>query len=396
MIVYQSNNFQIAGFTPKKRSKRHLVVMSRAFPKDDPQSRFIMNLWIQGWYESYCRRCRQARIKGAQERGRRGCHHSGNSPDDCRCVVGYIETPRGPRPLKTVFAEHLAEDCKRRFYKTGESFFLAFPKYKSKRRAFTKYAKKWQDEESRLSLIHKNQEVLLLSPCHCSYSDEVDEASQQEDSYHGDPGLVNHRGRRLIGLRTTFENKDPCGKHLASGRNDRLHWRTRGKGFKGVTSRWHIRSFLARLTRVSARLLVSGPWHPSRVQFTVGRAASEGYHPQNRNQQKDLPHWESRCLTEPGKQNVPPNLISQSSRSTHGLDSLIIVVMNRGCCIGSKKRPITLRKSLVNQTKRFAYEKIALKWIDTSSKFGHGDSRRGLKEGIQEGKLKKNLIAEGN
>jgi large subunit ribosomal protein L3e len=32
-------------------------------------------------------------------------------------VVGYIETPRGPRPLKTVFAEHLSEDCKRRFYK---------------------------------------------------------------------------------------------------------------------------------------------------------------------------------------------------------------------------------------------------------------------------------------
>lgn len=32
-------------------------------------------------------------------------------------VVGYIETPKGLRVFKTVFAEHLSEDCRRRFYK---------------------------------------------------------------------------------------------------------------------------------------------------------------------------------------------------------------------------------------------------------------------------------------
>lgn len=32
-------------------------------------------------------------------------------------VVGYVETPYGLKPLKTVFAEHLSEDCRRRFYK---------------------------------------------------------------------------------------------------------------------------------------------------------------------------------------------------------------------------------------------------------------------------------------
>ncbi len=32
-------------------------------------------------------------------------------------VVGYIETPRGMRPLKTVFAQTMSEDCRRRFYK---------------------------------------------------------------------------------------------------------------------------------------------------------------------------------------------------------------------------------------------------------------------------------------
>ena len=32
-------------------------------------------------------------------------------------VVGYIETPRGLRSLTTVWAEHLSDELKRRFYK---------------------------------------------------------------------------------------------------------------------------------------------------------------------------------------------------------------------------------------------------------------------------------------
>jgi len=46
--------------------------------------------------------------------------------------------------------------------------------------------------------------------------------------------------------------------------------------------------------------------------------------------------------------------------------------MLKGCIVGPKKRVITLRKSLFPQTSRNALEKIDLKWIDTSSKFGHG------------------------
>lgn len=32
-------------------------------------------------------------------------------------IVGYVETPRGLRTFKTVFAEHISDECKRRFYK---------------------------------------------------------------------------------------------------------------------------------------------------------------------------------------------------------------------------------------------------------------------------------------
>jgi len=47
-------------------------------------------------------------------------------------------------------------------------------------------------------------------------------------------------------------------------------------------------------------------------------------------------------------------------------------IMIKGCCIGPKKRTLTLRKTLLTQTSRTSSEKIELKFIDTSSKLGHG------------------------
>jgi len=44
----------------------------------------------------------------------------------------------------------------------------------------------------------------------------------------------------------------------------------------------------------------------------------------------------------------------------------------KGCCVGPKKRPLILRKSLYAQTSRVSLEVITLKFIDTSSKLGHG------------------------
>lgn len=47
-------------------------------------------------------------------------------------------------------------------------------------------------------------------------------------------------------------------------------------------------------------------------------------------------------------------------------------LMLKGACPGTRKRVITLRKTLVAQTSKTATEEIALKFIDTASKFGHG------------------------
>ena len=55
-------------------------------------------------------------------------------------VVGYVKTPRGLRSLNTVWAQHLSEELKRRFYKNW---------CKSKKKAFTKYSHKYESEEGK-------------------------------------------------------------------------------------------------------------------------------------------------------------------------------------------------------------------------------------------------------
>jgi len=52
-------------------------------------------------------------------------------------------------------------------------------------------------------------------------------------------------------------------------------------------------------------------------------------------------------------------------------------IMVKGGIVGPKRRMVIIRKSLFPQTKRVAFEEITLKFIDTSSKLGHGRFQTG-------------------
>ena len=69
-------------------------------------------------------------------------------------VVGYIETPRGMRALKTVWAEHIGEECKRRFYKNWSQ---------SKKKAFTKSCTKWADDLGKKEIEKDLNQVIFLN-----------------------------------------------------------------------------------------------------------------------------------------------------------------------------------------------------------------------------------------
>ncbi|KAL0588777.1 60S ribosomal protein L3 [Plecturocebus cupreus] len=69
-------------------------------------------------------------------------------------------------------------------------------------------------------------------------------------------------------------------------------------------------------------------------------------------------------------------------------------VMLKGCVVGTKKRVLTRHKSLLVQTKQRALKKIDLKFIDTTWKFGQGHFQTMEEKKAFMGPLKKNRIAK--
>jgi len=150
---------------------------------------------------------------------------------------------------------------------------------------------------------------------------------------------------------------------------------TKGHGYEGVVSRWGVRRLPRKTHRGLRKVACIGAWHPARVHFQVARAGQDGYHHRTeRNKQifriglkvaegaKDTTASTDVDLTEKGI--TPMGGFPHYGVVTN--DWLMI----KGCVPGVKKRVLTLRKTILAQTGRV--EPPNLRFIDTSSKFGHG------------------------
>jgi large subunit ribosomal protein L3e len=382
------------GFTPKKRSKRHRGKV-KAFPKDDQTKPVHLTAFIafKAGMTHIVREVDKPGSKVNKKEVVEAVTFLETPPMVIVGIVGYIDTPRGPRQFKTVFAEHLSEDCKRRFYKNWHA---------SKKKAFQKHAKKWADEDGRKSI----EKDLNKIKKYCSIVRVV---------AHTQMKLMKHREKKAhimeiqVNGGTIPEKVDWAQAHLEKqipidtvfGEDEMIDTIgvTKGKGFKGVTSRWHTKKLQRKTHKGLRKVACIGAWHPSRVSFTVARAGQKGYHHRTEINKKIYRIGKS-CLTADGKKNgsTDYDLTEKSINPMGGFPHYGIVnqdfVMIRGCCLGSKKRPITLRKSLLVHTKRVAMEKITLKWIDTSSKFGHGRFQTHAENKTFMGKLKKDFEAE--
>jgi large subunit ribosomal protein L3e len=291
-------------------------------------------------------------------------------------VCGYIDTPRGPRKFKSVWAQHLTEDCKRRFYKNW---------YKSKKKAFTKHAKKWEDTEGR---------------------NEIDTDFAKMKKYctsirviaHTQMKLMHHRQKKahimeiqvnggtvpekVDWARNLLEKTVSVGNVFSQDEMLDVIGVTKGHGHKGVVSRWHVKKLPRKTHKGLRKVACIGAWHPSRVSFTVARAGQKGYHHRTEMNKKVYRIGQGVHRDKDGQIVVPNNASTEYDLTPKSITPMggfphygevnQDYIMLKGCTVGPKKRVITLRKSLYTHTKRSALEKIDLKFIDTSSKFGHG------------------------
>jgi len=363
------------GFLPRKRSKRQNGKI-KCFPKDDQTQPCHLTGFV-GFKAGMTHIVREVDRHGSKTHKKEVVE----AVTILECppivivgIVGYVDTPRGLRQLTTIWAEHLSEECRRRFYKNW---------YNSKRKAFSKSSKKWSDDNGKKSLerdlekmkkyckvirvlVHTQQKLIHLK----QKKAHIMEIQVNGGDIAAKVDWAKEHLEKTISVASVFtqdETLDCLGI-------------TKGHGFKGVTYRWGTKKLPRKTHKGLRKVACIGAWHPARVSYSVPRAGQCGYHHRvERNKKvyrvgrgvhtKDNKVVKNNAATD---YDLTEKTITPMGGFPHYGEVNEDFLMVKGCVMGPKKRVITLRKTLLAQTSRKALEKITLKFIDTSSKFGHG------------------------
>ncbi len=353
-------------YLPKKRTKHHQGRI-RSFPKDDSKVAPHLTAFI-GYKAGMTHVVREIERPGSKLHKKEAVESVTiieTPPMVVVGVVGYVATPHGLRTLTTVWATHLSDDVKRRFYKNW---------YSSKKKAFTKYAKKASEKpleyEAEINRIKQYSQVVRVL-AHTQIRKlklRQKVANLLEIQVNG--GDI---AAKVDFAKNLFEQEVDVTKVFAEGEVLDICAATRGHGYAGVVSRWGVTRLPRKTHRGLRKVACIGAWHPARVSVRVARAGQQGYHHRTEINKRVL---------RIGKKGDTKSASTESDLTEKGItpvggfphygqvneDWLMI----KGCVSGSRKRPVTLRKSLVAVTKRSHLEPINLKFIDTSSKYGHG------------------------
>eukprot|EP00201_Polytomella_parva_P024391 CAMPEP_0175038880 /NCGR_PEP_ID=MMETSP0052_2-20121109/163_1 /TAXON_ID=51329 ORGANISM="Polytomella parva, Strain SAG 63-3" /NCGR_SAMPLE_ID=MMETSP0052_2 /ASSEMBLY_ACC=CAM_ASM_000194 /LENGTH=196 /DNA_ID=CAMNT_0016300449 /DNA_START=48 /DNA_END=634 /DNA_ORIENTATION=+ len=144
------------GFSPRKRCRRGRGKV-KSFPRDDSAKPAHLTAFI-GYKAGMTHIVRDVEKPGSKLHKKETCEPV--TIIECPAmvvvgVVGYIKTTRGLRSLNAVWAQHLSDDLKRKFYKNW---------YKSKKAAFKNYAKKYDGKkiEAELAQLKKHCSVIRV------------------------------------------------------------------------------------------------------------------------------------------------------------------------------------------------------------------------------------------
>merc|ERR1712187_3449 len=280
--------------------------------------------------------------------------------------VGYIETVKGARALGTVWANSLSNELQRRFYKNW---------YASKKKAFTKYVNNkdlFQEvREKRIRKFCSTVRAICHTQVHLQGNLRTKKAHVMEVQVNGGTvdekvDFIKSHFEKDLKVDQVFNEKDVCD----------VIGTTKGKGYTGVTKRYGVRKLPRKTHRGLRKVGCIGSWHPSKIQFTVARAGQSGYHHRTEENKRIYRIGKGEIHGVKNNASTENDLTEKNITPMGGFPHYGIVrddyVMLKGCCVGTKKRGIILRKTLHARTTRKLTEDVKIKYIDTTSKFGHG------------------------
>jgi len=366
------------GFLPRKRARRHLGRI-KTHPKDDKSQKCHLTGFV-GYKAGMTHISREVNRNGAKMHKKEVIEPVTvieTPPMVGIGLVGYVETPRGLRTLKTIWAQHIGDEAKRRFYKNWGA---------SKKKAFSKNSDKWtkdskaaqESNDASLAKIKKYCTVVRLiahTQMKCLPLKQK-KAHLLELQVNGGDSISD----KVDFAQGLFEKNIAITDIFSHSQNLDCIGVTQGHGRKGVTSRWGTKKLPRKTHRGLRKVACIGAWHPARVSYTVARGGQKGYHHRVEINKKiyrvGAGYKTENGVTDMNNGSTNHDLTKKSINPLGGFPHYGEVkndfVVIKGSCMGVRKRPIILRKPLITHYRKKDLEEIDLKWIDTTSKMGHG------------------------
>jgi len=149
---------------------------------------------------------------------------------------------------------------------------------------------------------------------------------------------------------------------------------SKGKGTAGVIFRWGVTRLPRKTHRGLRKVACIGAWHPSAVSWTVARTGQRGYH--HRTEKNKNIYRIGKFQDNSFKGSTSCDLTDKNITPMGGFPKYGMIkddyVMIKGSIPGPSCRMITLRHRSLFQNIHFLHDQSRIKFIDTSSKFGHG------------------------
>lgn len=286
-------------------------------------------------------------------------------------MVGYIETPRGMRQLSTVWAAQLDNDVKRRFYKNWTA---------AKKKAFTKYATRFTEDDKSKRSIKRDLERIkkYCKVVRVLCATQVRKLNFRQVKSHVMEIQVNggNIAQKVDWAFNKFEQEVAVGEVFAENEVIDTVGVTKGKGTQGVIKRFGVTRLPRKTHRGLRKVACIGAWHPAAVKWTVARRGQLGYHSRTELNKKiyRLGAGAVRGVTNnatTADDAIEKNITPLGGFSHYGEVNQDFLLL-KGGIMGCRKRPIMLRKSIFPTTKGWQTLQEQIKFIDTSSKIGHG------------------------
>lgn len=370
------------GFLPRKRCKRHRGKV-KAWPTDDPEKKPHLTAFA-GYKAGMTHILREVNKKGSKLHKKETVEAVTiveTPPMIVVGLVGYIETPRGLRTKHTIWAEHLDQAFKRRYYKNW---------HRSKKRAFTRYAARISEDGNKEVANTMKSMTATCQVIRVVAHTQIKKVNLRQKKAHVMEIQINGGtvAEKVAWGKELFEKKVSVGQVFNPSEMVDTIAVTKGHGVEGVVTRWGVTRLPRKTHRGLRKVACIGSWHPARVQFGVARAGQRGYHHRTELNKKIYQIGKSVKMDPESKDyKKGVNEINYNAMTAADLTKKVITplggfpkygvitndyLMIKGGIPGTRKRVITIRKSLYCHRKRSELEEINLKFIDTSSKFGHG------------------------